>query len=172
MKGWWLAICCCYRDSGSFFVTQTAVAVCLEKYIVKSSGFPPSYLTSLGQIKIDSKLFWISQEFFLLESSSWTLQGFSLLHSTYSRGQSVLWSVLELPDFLSFTLGIGHGAGLESLLARLAWVYGASCKHLLAGCSFITLDTTYPNSKTRGCNGSYYLLGLQGSAPLASRLRP
>lgn len=53
----------------------------------------------------------------------------------------VSWS---LPDFLGFTFGTGRGAGLESLLERLAWVYGASCKHLLAGLSFITLNTTDP----------------------------
>lgn len=81
----------------------------------------------------------------------------------------VSWS---LPDFLGFTFGIGRGAGLESLLERLAWVYGASGKHLLAGLSFITLNTTDPSSETRRCNGSCYLLGLQGSAPLASRFRP
>lgn len=52
-----LSIAATCRDSCSFSVTQTAVAICLEKYIVKSSEFPPSYLKSLGQFEMDSKLF-------------------------------------------------------------------------------------------------------------------
>lgn len=40
----------------------------------------------------------------------------------------------------------------------LARCCGASCKHALAGSSFITLDATHPGSETRGSKGFLLLL--------------
>lgn len=62
----WLAICGHCINIYSFSVIRMAMAICLEKYIVKSSEFPPPYLGSLGRTVIDSKLFWISKKSFFL----------------------------------------------------------------------------------------------------------
>lgn len=134
-----LRTCCLLLLWGElrFLHTQRAVAICLEKYIVKSSEFPPSNLKKFRMnrngIPSCSEL---TSPF-----SCWRVPAGSslafLYHTTHTQGgkvsSGVSWS---LPDFLGFTLGIGHGAGLESSLERLAWVYGASCKHLLCWTQF------------------------------------
>lgn len=134
------------------------MATCLEKYIVKSSEFPPLYLGSLGRTVMDSKLFWINKKsFFLLQSSSWN-PPMLFLHQTANAQRAKVSNGVtrSLSALLSFPLGFGCWVGFGSLLVWLAWCCGASCKHALAGGSFITLDGTHPVGETRGIKGRYY----------------
>lgn len=155
----WLAICGHCSDIGSSSVIRTAMAICLEKYIVKSSEFPPLYLGGLGRTEMDSKLFWINKKSFcLFQSSSWNSSRLFLHKTANTQGGKtstrVSWG---LSASLSFMLGFGCWVGFGSLLGWLAWCCGASCKHGFAGGSFITLDAAQPVSKTRECKESYCL---------------
>lgn len=136
------------------------MATCLEKYIVKSSEFPPLYLGSLGRTVMDSKLFWINKKsFFLFQSSSWNPPMLFLHQAANAQRGKVSNGVSQsLSALLSFPLGFGCWVGLGSLLVVLAKCCGASCKHALAGGSFITLDGTHPVDETRGSKESYYSL--------------
>lgn len=80
------------------------------------------------------------------------------LHQTANaqRGKvsnGVSWGLSAL---LSSPLGFGFWVGSGSLHVWLAWCCGASCKHALAGGSFIILDATYPVRETRGNRGDYH----------------
>lgn len=85
------------------------MATCLEKYIVKSSEFPPLYLGSLGRTVMDSKLFWIKKKsFFLFQSSSWN-PPMLFLHQAANaqRGKVSNGVSRSLSALLSFPLGFG-----------------------------------------------------------------
>lgn len=119
----WLAICGSCTNIYSFSVIRMVMAICLEKYIVKSSEFPPPYRGSLGRTVMDSKLFWINRmSFFLLPSSSWNPPMLFLHQTANARGgQSVQWSVLGLVSFTELStwpwllVGFGEFAGVAGM---------------------------------------------------------
>lgn len=120
----WLAICGSWTSIYSFSVIRMVMTICLEKYIVKSSEFPPPYRGRLGRTVMDSKLFWINRKsFFLLPSSSWKPPMLFLHQRANARGgQSVQWRVLGLVSFTELStwpwllVGSGEFAGVAGMM--------------------------------------------------------
>ena len=123
-KAGWLAICGSCTSIYSFSVIRMVMTICLEKYIVKSSEFPPPYRGRLGRTVMDSKLFWINRKsFFLLPSSSWNPPMLFLHQTANARGgQSVQWRVLGLVSFTELStwpwllVGLGEFAGVAGMM--------------------------------------------------------